>query len=378
MFSIWEQEHFLKSDVLIVGAGITGLSLAAALLESRPQLQVRVLERGIFPSGASTKNAGFSCLGSLSELADNLENYSEQEVAASLHLKAAGLDLLRKRIGEKNMDYRAAGGYELLLRKHAHLLEQLDRLNAFTQQAIGKALFKPIKKPDFRFPKEKLSALIHLPEEGDLNTGKMMQYLLRYVRGLGAEVLTGCKVEKLEEGGQEVRLWVQNPTGKQAICFSAPQAAVCTNAFAPALLPGLDISPGRGQVLLTEPIPDLPFRGAFHFDKGYFYFRDLHKRVLFGGGRNLYAAQETTTDMDTTEAVQNTLLTYLREIVLPDYPEVTITQRWAGIMGFQASGLLPIVESRGERLVLGVGHNGMGVAAGSEVGRQLAQLLLGA
>ena len=68
MLSFWEKNSFLNYDYIIVGSGILGLSTACEIKESFPDKEILVLERGIFPTGASTKNAGFLCFGSLTEI----------------------------------------------------------------------------------------------------------------------------------------------------------------------------------------------------------------------------------------------------------------------------------------------------------------------
>ena len=67
-FSYWERTAFIdQADVIVIGSGIVGLSAALHLKRQQPNLNVTVLERGFLPTGASTKNAGFACFGSLSE-----------------------------------------------------------------------------------------------------------------------------------------------------------------------------------------------------------------------------------------------------------------------------------------------------------------------
>lgn len=377
MFSIWEQETFLHSDVLIVGAGITGLSTAAALLERHPNARVRILERGLLPTGASTKNAGFACLGSLSEFVEDIATYGKAPVAEALQQKKAGLQLLRQRLGDDAIGYEAYGGYELLLPKQTRALEQLDELNHWAEQLTGSPLFvrQDNKLKHFGFPEEQIAALIHLPQEGQLDTGKMMQSLLRYVRERGAEILTGCTVTALEESDSCVRAVVENPITKKHFSFTAERLACCTNGFARQLFPELALQPGRGQVLITEPLDELPFCGAFHFDAGYFYFRNVQNRILLGGGRNHAPETETTTEAGETSPIQQLLEDYLYRLILPKQ-RPRISHRWSGIMGFQHEQLLPIVGARTPRIVLGVGMNGMGVALGSRVGEQVAARLL--
>ena len=69
--SFWEKDTFLNNtDIIIIGSGIVGLNAAIHLKEQNPTLKIIVVERGSLPCGASTKNAGFACFGSMSELID--------------------------------------------------------------------------------------------------------------------------------------------------------------------------------------------------------------------------------------------------------------------------------------------------------------------
>ena len=81
--SFWEQkQYFTNIDVVIVGSGIVGLSAALSLKEKSPKINILIVESGALPSGASTKNAGFACIGSISELIDDLKKREEEEVFA--------------------------------------------------------------------------------------------------------------------------------------------------------------------------------------------------------------------------------------------------------------------------------------------------------
>src|SRR6202012_6277942 len=93
----------------------------------------------------------------------------------------------------------------------------------------------------------------------------------------------------------------------QPFTFTTSQLLVCTNAFARQLLPQLDIEPARGQILVTSPIEQLPFKGTFHYEEGFYYFRDLGDRVLLGGARNKDFAEEKTMGMTITVTIQQEL-----------------------------------------------------------------------
>ncbi|MCS6834103.1 MAG: FAD-binding oxidoreductase, partial [Flammeovirgaceae bacterium] len=129
MLSFWESTHFTSYDYVIVGGGIVGLSTALALREKKPDATILVLERGIFPSGASTKNAGFACFGSLTELLADLRQSGEQATLSLVEKRWKGLQMLRKRLGDAAIDFRNYGGYELITEKQQAALDEISRIN---------------------------------------------------------------------------------------------------------------------------------------------------------------------------------------------------------------------------------------------------------
>src|SRR5574343_1687249 len=105
--SYWEIKNwFTNVDYTIVGSGIVGLHTALALRERFPSAKILVLEKGVLPQGASTKNAGFACFGSISEIIDDLKTHSEEEVIQLISKRYHGLQLLRKNLGDENLDFK--------------------------------------------------------------------------------------------------------------------------------------------------------------------------------------------------------------------------------------------------------------------------------
>ena len=108
-------------------------------------------------------------------------------------------------------------------------------------------------------------------------------------------------------------------------------------------------------------------------DEGYYYFRNIDNRILFGGGRNLDFKGEETTDLSQTALIQNQLEALLKTTILPNIP-FEIDRRWSGIMGV-GSQKKPIVKQLSNHIFCGVRLGGMGVAIGSLVGQELANLI---
>lgn len=375
MLSFWEKKDFTSYDLIVIGAGITGLSTAAVMAEKYPNQRILVLERGIFPTGASTKNAGFACFGSLSEIVSDLKKMSEKEVIDLIQLRYQGLQKLQYRLGGEAIGLQKYGGYELLLDAELPYLEHIHQVNDLLCPLFREDVFREVnsKIQAFGFNTNSVKKLLFNPFEAQIDMGRMMNALLDYVSAKGVRVLTGCEVEDLEDTGRKVYLRVKNPLMKHDLWLSASKTAICTNAFAKKLIPDIEMEAGRGQVLITAPIENLKIKGTFHFQEGFYYFRNFGNRILFGGGRNLDLEGENTTELTTTDKILNDLKDKLQHLILPNQP-FEITDTWAGIMAFGKSKS-PIIQRHSENIVIGVRAGGMGIAIGSEIGEKLVELI---
>jgi glycine/D-amino acid oxidase-like deaminating enzyme len=373
-FSYWERTAFIDhADVIIIGSGLVGLSAALHLKKRQPTLKVLVLERGFLPSGASTKNAGFACFGTVSEQISTINQSSEDEAMRLVAYKWRGLQRLRENLGDANIDYRQHGGHELFMEDETEAaknsIDQIDHLNKLLKQAIDQPDIYAVadaKIADFGF--NKVSHMIYNPYEGQLHTGKMMRTLLYKVYNLGVLVLNNCSISGMEQEGNHISLTTSQGD------FKAGKVILATNAFASQLFPELKVIPGRGQVLVTKPVPGLKLKGTYHFNEGYYYFRNIDGRVLFGGGRNLDYKAEETWDFGHTDTVKKKLIAYLNEVILPGQ-QTEIDCWWSGIMGF-GEEITPIVKQVQPNIFCAVRCNGMGVAMGSLVGEEVAELAL--
>jgi glycine/D-amino acid oxidase-like deaminating enzyme len=155
--------------------------------------------------------------------------------------------------------------------------------------------------------------------------------------------------------------------------LQADKVLVCTNAFAKTLLPDLDVRPARGQILLTSPIEGLKFSGSFHFEEGYYYFRNLGSRVLLGGARNRFLKEEETYSVSTSAPVQDELERFLKETIIPG-SDYTIEQRWSGTMAV-GKEKKPIIKKINDHLFCAVRMSGMGVALAPQVGKTVASMM---
>jgi gamma-glutamylputrescine oxidase len=375
MVSVWEKESFFApQDIVIAGSGFAGLWAAFFIKKKDPSAKITILDRGYIPAGASTRNAGFACFGSLSELVYDSRQFGTDDMLQLVEKRYRGLQTIRKYFKSSEIDFELTGGYELYEDDKItgeQLQSDIDYMNTLLKPITGKK--KTFRVSDDLIKKFGFDHTRHLVEnkmEGYLHSGKLLKALIHQLQLQSVQVLNGFEVLDYVETstGLEIRT-------NHNVSFSANQLLVCTNAFAKHLLPAIEITPARGQVLLTTPIKNLLWKGTFHSEEGFYYFRNLGNRVLLGGARHKAFEEETSHEMITTDLIQTDLETYLDRIILPGRKnDYKIEQRWSGIMGMGPEKL-PVVKQIDPRVFCAVRMGGMGVALAPVVGKEVASMM---
>lgn len=370
MLSFWEKNHFEKEhEIIIVGAGLVGLSTAIALAESKQKIKVTVIERGMLPYGASTKNAGFACFGSPTEILDDLKTHTEEEVIDLIAQRYEGLQILRSRVGDEAMEFQSLGSEEWFKKgaegEYDLCVKERNQLNSILEKATGKPealqLVESVRNP-------KLCGKIRHQYEGQLNPQLAVGALWKKAIQLGVEVFVGHELKGFDKTSQGWELRVNDQT------WRTRNLVFATNAFSKSFLPQLNVKPARAQVLITEPLLKCPLKGTYHMDKGYLYFRNVGNRILLGGARNLDITAEETQEFQLSKKIQEYLDYELRSTILPGV-NVEVEHRWVGIMGI-GDQKKPIIQCLDEGLYCGIRMGGMGVALSSQVASKLADLVL--
>ncbi|AZB25526.1 FAD-binding oxidoreductase [Chryseobacterium bernardetii] len=368
MTSIWEQETFYrKRDIIIIGAGFSGLWAAISIKEKSPEKSVLIIERNAVPLGASTRNAGFACFGSLTEVIADSQKMGWEKTLDLVRMRFEGLRKIRHYFKNDEIDFELSGGYEILNNDEPLLF--LNEVNEKLKPITGREETYSLQQNKIQeFGLGKSQFLIGNPCEGSLHSGKLLQKLLEKCYELKVEFLFGTEINNIEETSDGVNIYFSKD-----VSIKSGQIIHCTNAFSSKLLEKENIVPARGQILLTEPIENLKLKGTFHYDEGFYYFRNLGNRILLGGGRNQDFKMEETTAFETTEFLQNHLENFLKEVILPDQ-ECKIALRWSGIMAMGAEKT-PIVKQVSNRQFCAVRLSGMGVALAPKIGEVIANLM---
>jgi gamma-glutamylputrescine oxidase len=372
--SFWEKSEFYdKADIVVIGSGIVGMTAAIALKKLLPHKGIFVFERGALPIGASTRNAGFACLGSPSEIISDLKKVSYDQVIQLMARRWEGLIKLRELVGDATMDFKMGGGYEMFTDDDEEIAKQcadlIPQLNHSLRTVTGlDSMIEPAHHLIKQFGLGSAEKLYFLPAEGQLDPGKMMHRLLAIAESIGVKVMNGIEVTSLEDTKNGVE--IETAFGWS---MTVEKVIVATNGFTSNLLKGLDVRPVRNLVLITKPINRQMLNGSFHYQEGYYYFRNVGDRILLGGGRNLDFDAEATSEFGVNERIRSALTQFLRNVVSP-HQHAEPDMWWSGILGV-GNEKKPIIGWYSDNIATSVRMGGMGIAIGSLCGDEVAQLV---
>ena len=279
------------ADLVVVGAGFTGLWTALLAKQADPSRDVVLLEAGETASGASGRNGGFVNASLTHGFRNGLERWPN-EIAMLTALGQANLDSIVETVTRLGMDCDLLRSGELTVATEPYQIEELRRLpvesapygevSEWLERDQVRAL---VNSPTY------LGALFE-PSVVMLNPARLAWGLRKACLDSGVRLYENTKVIRLEE--QEKTTRVRTPHGQvQTRCV-----ALATNAF-PPLLKRLShyIVPVYDYALVTEPLTaaqreSVGWKGRQGVgDAGnlfHYYRATADGRILFGGYDALY------------------------------------------------------------------------------------------
>jgi glycine/D-amino acid oxidase-like deaminating enzyme len=372
--SIWEQESFYApKDIIIVGAGLMGLWTAWELLQRNPSLRIVILEKNSTPLGASTRNAGFACFGSPTELMSDMETMGIDDMLEVVEMRYKGIEKIKQHFPDEVIGFEHCGGYECINKDSRFwpaLDDRISQLNKLLKDITGhRSIFKYAGNKLPTSGLQHFDTMIENSTEAALHSGKLVQTLTQQLMAKGVTILSGFPVKEWQKDSNGFEVLSANDQS-----IKGTKLIFCTNAFSNSLLDSATIEPARGQIIVTSPIPNLQMKGTFHFDEGYYYWRHLGNRILLGGGRNADFEGENTTDLNGSDIIRNTLIAFLQKH-LSSSIQYSIEHSWSGIMGF-TENKRPFTGYVKDGAYLAVACNGMGVALTPVIAENIASDIL--
>ncbi len=355
------------ADVVIVGGGITGVTLAYTLADEGASAVV--LEGGLIAGSASGRNAGFLLAAPAEPYTEAIALWGRGGARAVLEIGRRTHERVRQLVEtlEIECDYRRTGSVRLT-RTEEEAEDQraslpLMRADGFPAQEVGPATIMSRGHEHFT------SAFV-TEEDGEFHPVRFLHGVARAAERRGAKLFAHSALTSARwiSGGWEARTALGMVRARTLV--------IATNAYAPRLCPALGplIAPRRSQMLVTAPIArEVAVRPTYaHW--GYQYWRQAPDgRLLIGGWRDLDLDAESGFDEVTTPKIQAGIEHGLAELV----PEgIAIERRWSGIMGFARDGR-PLVGwlDAEHHLAISAGYTGHGMGMAAACTLDLAQKL---
>jgi len=136
--SFWEKDTWLQpADVLILGGGLLGLWMAIQYKQQQPAKRVILIDHAPIPTGASTRNAGFACFGSPSEMLYDAQLNGADAMLQVVEMRYKGIQHLRSRLGDERIGLELCGGFECYTEWPDDFDDKLHELNGWLAPIMG-------------------------------------------------------------------------------------------------------------------------------------------------------------------------------------------------------------------------------------------------
>jgi glycine oxidase len=308
-------------DVVVIGGGVIGLSIAYELAESG--LSVRLLEQGQIGQEASWAGAGILPPGN----PDWARTAEARLRAASAQLWPQWAEKLESQTGI-NTGYVRCGGLEV--RVGSPPSELAEEAEGWRAEQVAIEVLSPDDVRE-RFPgvSADVTAAYYLPDLAQVRNPWLLTALRTACVQHGVELFTGCPVTSLERNGERVHT-ARTPGGD----FSASHFVIAAGAWSRELIQQagwqLDVQPVRGQIVLLERLP-LPFPCVVQSGTRYVVPR-RDGRILVGS-----TEEHVGYDKRNTSAAVSELLAFATSIS-PELREARFNRAWAGLRPYVNEG----------------------------------------
>jgi len=371
-----------SADVVIVGAGYTGLWTAYYLKRAQPSLEVVVLEREHAGFGASGRNGGWVS-GFFSGPARVYERQRQTQHTAFAALQRTMFDTVEEIaavISEHRIEADFVKGGRLTLALND---AQLRRL----RQEVAHSRAHGLDQRDLHeLTAGELEARLRIagavgasfsPHVARVHPAKLLTGLAAAVEGLGVTIYESTPVsavrahEALTPAGSVHARWVVRATEGYT-----------------AELPGLRraLVPMNSSMIVTEPLApavweEIGWDGREVLDDAAHVFVHLQRtadgRIAIGGRGVPYRFGSRTDGRgDTAAATVESLRARLRAM-FPPAADAAIDHAWSGVLGVPRDWCVSVDADPRSGLAWAGGYVGEGVAAANLAGRTLRDLMLG-
>ena len=346
-------------DIVIIGAGIAGLSTAYWIEKSWPNLKIALIDKNFMAAGASGKNAGFVTCGSAEHFDKLHKQFGLNKAVEIWRFSEKNRQLVGEEIIQNDksiVDYSQTGSATVCPNS-----ESWDRYtkiyNTMTEAQIDVELLPPDQLQKDYGVKNAIGAIQYL-HDGIIHPIKLLNQIKTRLKK--TDFFWNEEVFQVSEESQSVQ--VQTLSHK----FNAAKVFVGLNGFLPQIFPQFKnlVKPQRGQVIVTEQLPAF-VKGPCYLTQHLCYFRQLPTGELLVGGFRNHDLETENTSLDEISLKIQKALTDFTQSYFNNRTDVKINYRWSGVMGFTEDGQMligKIPNTQNIYTMAGCSGHGMGLS----------------
>lgn len=368
------------ADVVIVGAGLSGLWTAWYLLQRDPALRVVVLERETIGFGASGRNGGW-CSAllpmSLTKLAGRHGDAAARRMQAAMHETVLEVERFVEQYGAPGILQR--GGTITAARSAPQEQRIRAEIAEYHRFGFDESDYRWVDAEQARsmMAATEVAGGMFSPHCATVHPLRLTHAVARAVLAAGADIREHTEVTSIEQG----RAVTTDGDVRAEIIVRA------TEAYTPQLVgERRTLLPIYSLMVATEPLPasvwheiglhDRPtFADARHMV--IYGQRTADDRLAFGGrGAPYHFGSVIKPEFDTHDGIRQLLATSLRDL-FPQMGDAAITHHWGGVLAAPRDWVCSVRFDRASGLATGGGYVGDGVSTTNLAGRTLAALITG-
>lgn len=347
-------------DVIIVGAGIAGLSVAYWLEKFNSNLKLAILDKSsVVGFGASGRNAGFVTCGSAEHFYKLDKQFGLEKAVEIWKFSEQNRELLKSEIiqdQDSQVDFSITGSCTV-----APSSQDWARYQSLVQTMKNAGLDVELIDEAYlskNYGVRNFLGAIQYNQDGAVHPIKLLGLLKSKLKN--TKFIFDADVEALQSENSDWKLKTK------AGDLTTNKVIFALNGYSNTALPELKeiVKPQRGQIIVTEPLK--PFvKGPCYLTKHLCYFRQLPTgQLLVGGFRNHDIEAENTNVDAVTEKIQTALIDFTRSY-FQGTANVKIAHQWSGIMGFTPDGQMIVGEHPSKKnvhIMAGCSGHGMGLS----------------
>lgn len=362
-----------EADVVVVGAGFTGLS--AALMLARKGARVVVLEADRVASAASGRNGGMCNNGFAQDYYGMTQLLGIERANTLYRAFDAGVDLIETLVAEENIDchFRRVGKFKVAAKPEHY--EKLVRSQALMAQHVDPhTRMVPRTEQRDEIGSDHYFGGMLMEKSAAMHMGRFGQGLAEAAARRGARIhehSPAIGLRRIQGREYEVRTPAGSVRAKQVLL------ATGTSDVGPLGWFRRRIVPVGAFLIATEPLPvelldRLTPRRRNTTDTRNFvnYFRTTHDNRILFGGRARFAASNAVSDQKSGAILRASMVR-----VFPELTDARIDYCWGGMVDMTQDRLPKAGERDG--LYYSMGYSGHGTQMSVQMGAVMADVMDG-